>query len=177
MSEHAEQADQTYAEEIGEALGAAEEAIEYIEVLLEHREDLLATEAMRVLRDTRLLIDALKGIDSDLVRLIYDTGEYGEQVIEGIGLVHVSRGAKRTQWHHDDWRAAVRKACVTAYGSSGTVADVETGETFNVYDLIAAAQDAQGAGAPKTTVLRKLGIDPDDYCHSEPGNPQVTFRS
>lgn len=83
----------------------------------------------------------------------------------------VRKGATRKQWDHPAWRQAVREQVLSGVGE---VVDTATGETVDLPALVAAAQEAQGAGAPKATALRQLGLEVDAFCESSPNPWSVT---
>lgn len=78
----------------------------------------------------------------------------------------VAKGQVRRAWDHAAWRGDVRAQVLSGVG---TVVDTGTGEEVDLQALLAAAQEAHGAGAPRVTVLRTLGLDPDEYAESVPG--------
>lgn len=84
--------------------------------------------------------------------------------IEGVGLFEVRQSKDRRQWDHDALAAAVLDHHLTER------ADGELPDPWEVRDWILAAA---APGYWRTTVLRGLGIDPDDYCASQPGRPSV----
>lgn len=83
------------------------------------------------------------------------------------------RGADRKAWQHADWQRDVRAKVLQAHGLKGAQGVITaTGEVIDgaeLYDVLRAVQDAHGAGAPKSTTLKALGLDARDYCESSPG--------
>jgi len=83
------------------------------------------------------------------------------------------RGTERKAWDHEQWKRDVRAKTLQAHGMKGAQGVITaTGEVIDgaeLYDVLAAVQDAHGSAAPKTTSLRALGLDARDYCESSPG--------
>jgi len=83
------------------------------------------------------------------------------------------RGAERKAWDHESWQRDVRNKALQARGLKGAqgvlTADGELLEVGVLHEVLRAVQDAHGAGAPKTTTLKALGLDVRDYCESSPG--------
>jgi len=80
----------------------------------------------------------------------------------------IVKGKDRKGWDHETWQRDVRRQVLSGL-TDVTVVAVESGETVDVAALLAAVQAVHGAGAPKTTSLKALGLAPDDYCESFPG--------
>lgn len=88
----------------------------------------------------------------------------------------VKRGANRKAWDHDGWKRAYRAHVISETGATGgEVVVPSTGEVVNLYDLARDLDAATGSSAPKVTVLRKVGVDPDDYCETSSGAWSVAF--
>lgn len=86
----------------------------------------------------------------------------------------VKRGADRKAWSHADWQRDVRQQVLS--GVPEILVEPNDGETVNVADLLAAVQAVHGSSAPKVTALKRLGLDPSDYCetYSGPFSVQVS---
>lgn len=84
----------------------------------------------------------------------------------------VRRGANRKAWDHAAWKHDVRQAILSGIGLDD-VYDQNTGEHVDLMALLAAAQDVHGAGDPKVTALKALGLTADDYCEVTPGSWSV----
>lgn len=84
----------------------------------------------------------------------------------------VLKGKDRKAWRHDDWKRDARQA-VAGDLAHAEIVDTESGDVADagpyVLDLLARIQDVHGAGAPKVTELKALGLSADDYCESYPG--------
>jgi hypothetical protein len=80
------------------------------------------------------------------------------------------RTADRKGWDHERWQHDARAAVVESLNLPAELVNPGTGDLVNVYDVLAAIEEVHGAGAPRTGVLKTLGLDPNDYCESRPGN-------
>lgn len=91
----------------------------------------------------------------------------------------VHGGKKRTRWDHDSWKADARAAVVRQYADQLQVLDTETGEMMpagpTLHAVITEVQEVHGATSPRTTSLKKLGLDPDDYCETSTGPFTITI--
>jgi hypothetical protein len=85
----------------------------------------------------------------------------------------VRRGKERKAWNYDEWQAAARAAVLRdqlgAADSLPEVVNTETGESVDLFAIASAVQAVHGAGPPRTTALKGLGLDPADYCEQVPG--------
>lgn len=82
----------------------------------------------------------------------------------------VKRGANRKSWNHDGWKHDAREQVLARAGLAGhEVVDTETGELVDLQTLLTWVQEQHGSTSPRVTELRKLGLDPDDYCETFPG--------
>lgn len=82
----------------------------------------------------------------------------------------IRRGRDRKAWQHDGWKHDVRERVLDRAGLAGhEVVDTETGELVDLQTLLTWVQEQHGSTAPRVTELRKLGLEPDDYCESFPG--------
>lgn len=96
-------------------------------------------------------------------------------VIDGVALVDVERPRDRRNWRSEDlFRVVLRR-----------IADPEgTGEiAVDPYELVgrlcAELPTVLGLGAStpwKAGGLRRLGLDPDEWCESRPGRPVVRIQ-
>lgn len=115
---------------------------------------------------------ALQAVERD-VEMRAAAAMLGDQA-EGGGLfVERYRSADRKAWDHEQWQRDVRIKAVQAAGMKGAqgvlTADGELLPIEELGYLLATVQAAHGAGAPKTTTLKSLGLDARDYCESSPG--------
>lgn len=142
----------------------------------------------------RILLDDLRGADvAGIVAVIQDirrdlgvteaylAREVGRDDMaprDGIlpdgRLFSVKRGADRKAWSHDEWQRDVRIQVMSGVRS---VVDVDTGEPVELGELLAAVQQAHGAGAPRVAALKRLGLDPDAYCETVPGSWSVKISA
>jgi hypothetical protein len=90
--------------------------------------------------------------------------------------------ADRTAWDHDDWKRDARRVIVQDITDhiqiTEDLVDVQSGEVVALaallYEAIAKAQEVHGAQAPKSGVLKTLGLYASDYCTSQPGSWKFT---
>ena len=82
-------------------------------------------------------------------------------------LYEVRKADTRKAWDHPGWQRDVRAQVMS--GIPAVAVDPETGDTFNPADMLAAIQAVHGAGAPKVTALKALGLTPGDYSENVPG--------
>jgi hypothetical protein len=82
-------------------------------------------------------------------------------------LWELKRGQDRKAWDHDSWQADARRQILS--GLPEQLVNPDTGEGVDVAELLAAVENVHGAGAPKVGVLKKLGLDPGDYCEQVAG--------
>lgn len=91
---------------------------------------------------------------------------YGDLEIEGLPPVSIRRTAARPHW---DDRAVVGELLDRHLN----LGDGDMPAPWTVVDWIL---DAAAVGYWRKTILRGLGIDPDDYLDTVPGNPRIEFQ-
>lgn len=104
-----------------------------------------------------------------------------DEVHSGTLRVERRRSRDRKQWDHDSWRRDVRAKVLRKLGLAGAQGIVtRDGEVLDapglLQELLAAVQNVHGAGAPKVTALRDLGLDAMDYCETTPGTVHVAVQ-
>ena len=136
--------------------------------------------AARAIHTIRLTAQSLRLTDADLTRIVTKgwPGPWREpQEIDGIGRIEVRGGRDRKGWDHERWQHDARQAVLNSPGLAGAAGVVDAaGEIHDigeVFELLTHLQRIHGSTAPKTTELRKVGLDPDDYATSTPGTPTV----
>lgn len=93
----------------------------------------------------------------------------------------VLKGKDRKSWDHDAWQRDARHAVIREAIPEGLeVVDTTTGEALETarhlaQRVTAAVQAVHGSSPPRTTALRRLGIDPDEYAETSAGAWTVTF--
>lgn len=87
-------------------------------------------------------------------------------------LFELKRGADRKAWQHDRWQADARAQVLSGLNVDSIV-NTSTGEQVDLWKLLEAIEAVHGSGAPRTGVLKGLGLRPDDYCESVPGTLQL----
>jgi len=108
-------------------------------------------QAISVLRDAR----------SELAQTLFDRHGHHTFDVDGLGRVEIRRGRNRTEWDREQLLSKVR---------TSRILDSRTGELESELDAVLAVWNLP---APRTTVLKARGIDPDEYCASAPSAPQV----
>lgn len=83
-------------------------------------------------------------------------------------LFSVKKGQDRKAWDHDAWKAAVREAVLSQVGLRFAV-DPNTGEQVDLQQVANMVQNVHGSTAPKVTEMKRLNVDPGDYCETVPG--------
>lgn len=157
---------------------AVDELNEMLDLDLGDLEFEAAASLLARLRHARMLAQTLEG---SFERHIGQVGPYGVTELVGVGLVTVRRTKDRKEWAHDRWKSDVRSRIIEreldADGLPDTVVDPDTGNVIELPDLlhgvIEQAQDVHGAGAPKLTALKALGLNGDDYCTTIKGRHTV----
>jgi hypothetical protein len=81
----------------------------------------------------------------------------------------VMRGNERKAWDHQGWQRDLRAAIIEGSNVSPNLVDPATGEQVSLVGMMTLAEEAHGSTAPKTTILKRWKVDPDDYCESVPG--------
>lgn len=89
-----------------------------------------------------------------------------EGEVAGIGGFQVRTGRDRNQWDHHNLAAEVTRKHLEQSGGS-----------FEPSELVSAILAAAQVSGWRVTVLRPLGIEPDDYCKSVAGRSTVQFGS
>lgn len=94
-------------------------------------------------------------------------------------VAEVLRGATRKAWDHTAWQHDVRAKVVERVleGHDDTLVNTATGEPVSLHDCLSAVQAVHGAGAPKVTALKALGLDVGDYCETLPGTISVKISA
>ena len=125
------------------------------------------TEAVGCLSVLRDHVANLRRYDAALERWIAaifrDQHWRDPQEVAGIGLVDVKRSTTRRGWDHEQAAKAWLAAWLDAHG----------GEVPDPFDLLREFRSAATVAGWKVGQFRALGLDPDDYCTTEPGPPHV----
>lgn len=99
----------------------------------------------------------LAQVRSQLVTEIAERMEDRQVTVPGFGTFIRRKKTDRTKWEKEDLLRLVL--------DSRTVNE-QTGETESQLDAVLAVWNLP---APRTRALRARGIDPDQFCHTEPG--------
>lgn len=149
------------------------QAVDLFLAAAEHLDTAASYEAVRVLDHETILrlLDRLRAatriagdLDRTLTGAAYAKGR-GDHIIDGIGLVTVSRTTDRKGWDERGIAQGVIDAKMAQHHADGTMPD-----PWEVIDwfLEVCHVDYARLGA-----LRALGLDPDAYSDAIPGRPQV----
>ena len=122
------------------------------------------TDALHQLAQLRATLTTLRALESSYVSHIYLHGEHGKRVLDGLGQVTISRGRERKAWEH----RAVAVDYVDAHVA-------RTGEVPDPHQVVDWVLEAVAPSYWRVTQLREAGLDPEDYCVSEPGKPTVSI--
>lgn len=129
-------------------------------------------ELLRLVREGRYALYAIE-CDVEAAAAKAMLGDFAE----GPGIrMERSRAPERKEWDHEAWQADVRAKVLQAHGLKGAQGVVTaSGEVAEVSlaELLREVEGIHGAGQPRTTGLRKLGLDPDDYCARTTGTWRV----
>lgn len=89
----------------------------------------------------------------------------------GGGVYTLRRGATRKAWDHDGWKTRVLNLVLDRHEvhRDDQVVNAETGAAVDVAAIVQEVEAAHGSTAPKVSILKGLGIDPDEFCESTPG--------
>lgn len=122
-------------------------------------------DALHQLARLRAALTTLRALESSYVSHIYMTGEHGKRVLEGLGQVTIQRGRERKAWEH--------RAVAVEYVDAKLAANgYEVPDPHQVVDWVL---EAAAPSYWRVTALRDAGLDPEDYCTSEPGKPSVSI--
>lgn len=128
-------------------------------------------ELCAALREVRDLKRALGVWDDHLSDQIAELmpGKWDE--VEGVGLVEVKRGAKRTKWDHD-----ALSSLVVARALDERKLDESTGEYEREAEAVSRVlRECAAFSYWRVTKLRERGIDPDEYAETQPGRVSVVL--
>lgn len=113
------------------------------------------------------LATAESKVETLVAQMMRDAGVFDATELNGIGVIQRRGGSKRKQWEHD----ALAKQVIDTHM---TDTDGEVPDPWVVRDWLL---EAAAVGYWRVGVLKKLGIDVDDYCATEPGRPTVQITT
>jgi len=121
------------------------------------------------LRSLRAVVAGLRMIDDDLADRLADVVSYGDTSF-GDRRVTKRRGSIRKAWDHD---AIIPRLVAQALDERRI--DRETGEVLETEASAVVRVLKEGAGISywRTGVLKKRGLDPDEYCSTEAGRTRI----
>lgn len=102
-------------------------------------------------------------------RAVRETGAETQGYVPDGRMWTLHRTADRKAWDHDLWQSDARAAVIEANEWPAQVIDPDSGEEIPTHTIMAAIEKVHGAGAPRTGVLKAMGLDPADYCEQVPG--------
>ena len=117
------------------------------------------------------LLDLERQVEDVLARALPD-----DMVTTPTLRVERRKSRDRKQWDHDAWQRDVRAQVLRTSGLLGAHvvnADGEELERGALHEVLARVQAVHGAGAPKVTALRSLGLDAMDYAETSAGSTHV----
>jgi hypothetical protein len=95
---------------------------------------------------------------------------HGKRIEWDGGYAEKRRGAKRKEWLHDDLAHAVTRASIVD-PATGELPDEDVRRV--VEQAVSGLMNACAPSYWRVGQLGQMGIDVDDYCHSEPGRTTV----
>lgn len=146
--------------------------------LAEDADDLTAlVDLVAEVQNARRELAALEGAATMVAgRLVREGAERDGYLPDGRQWT-LHRTADRKAWRHDEWKHAARAKILFPYLAADIgmeAVDPETGELVELskilFDVAAKVQEVHGSTAPRTGVLKALGLTPGDYCEQVPGN-------
>lgn len=135
--------------------------------------NLLAHMGFEILKAIAALRQSFDYVQQLMVGVV---GVEGYVDVPNLGRCTRRNGTKRTKWDHDSLATQVARG-ITA-NVDVNISDGETGEVWDVYafinEILKRFRDTSSDGW-KVTGLRRLGIDPGDYCEQSWGNKTIEF--
>lgn len=138
----------------GPEILAAVQALDVDLLMTDRLED--ACRNWAALEDANRVLAIVRG---EMARQIGEELPEKEWTIDGLGTVSRHYRKNRTEWDKDGLLRDVLDA---------RLVDEKTGE-IAVQTPLERVLMVWNLPAPRTTALRALGLDPDEYCHSAPG--------
>lgn len=156
---------------ISHEVGVLERGLDvYLEVAL--KDDDVAALAVLVadLADVRRRLSTVEAEVARRAGTIRHAAETNGEMPGG-GVYTLRRGAIRKAWDHEGWKSQVLNRVLDGHDvqRDAEVVNAATGERVDVPAIIQEVQAAHGATSPKVSILKGLGIDPDEFCESTPG--------
>lgn len=127
-------------------------------------------DAARVLHEIQMARKALQASEEFLIARVHNAwvGDWKTpRHVEGVGVVRPFRGKDRKAWEHE----ALLHDVVNAH-----LEDAE-GEIPDPFTIAGWVREAAGFAYWKSGALKALGIDPDEYCESQPGRRTVSIST
>lgn len=129
-------------------------------------EEVLATQAS-IEKQVRELV-WLKSQKAAITELITQTeNAIGEAMagkrleLPGLGVIERNKRSARKAWNHADLQQAIRQVAM-----DNRLADPETGELETAAEAEARLLKETANPSWRTTALKEIGIDPDEYCET-----------
>lgn len=102
-------------------------------------------------------------LDALLVAHLHEHGTWGRRLVDGIGEVRTYRRPKNVRWDERGTAMAVVDVKMAELG----------GELPDPHEVVSWLLEAAAVDYYRTGALKALGIDPEDYRHSEKGTRAV----
>lgn len=118
---------------------------------------------LAALRASRTRLQEAERTMEDAMAEVMRTEGFKRRHVDGIGTLEHRRGTIRKQWEHD---ALCRKAVTVA---------MERGEVEHPHDVAELILRLAGFSYWRVGALKPFGLDPDEYCHTEPGRDTVVI--
>lgn len=127
-------------------------------------------EAVRLLHEVQMTRKSLQASEEFIAARIHDSWKGDTRTplhVEGVGMVRVFRGKDRKAWQHEALLRDVVDAHLAATG----------GEIPDPFTVAGWVREAAGFSYWKATVLKGLGLDPDEYAETSQGRRTVAIST
>lgn len=138
----------------GHEILAAIESLDVDELMTNRLEDACLNWA--ALEDANRVLAIVRG---QMAKMIGEELPEKEWVVEGLGVVSRHYKKNRTEWDKDLLLRDVLDARLVDNRTGEVIGQTPLERVLYVWNL----------PAPRTTALKALGLDPDEYCRSAPG--------
>lgn len=123
-------------------------------------------DTLHLLRRLRHEVETLQRLDATLVKHAYVRGEHGRQLIDGVGQVYIGRARAGERWESEAGvREYVERKLIEV---GGELVDPEV-----IVGWVLEVLPATSSTKLRTTPLKAVGIDVEDYRSSVPGKLRV----
>lgn len=109
---------------------------------------------------------------SEIEQQLIEAAPSKKFVVDGVGEVQIRRSLRRT-----DWDSEGLTRVVVAYALDERVLNEATGEYEAAHEAVARVMSECARPSWRVTPLKDRGIDPDEFCHTEPQAASVQLPS